>query len=90
MRRVVKLRRNGPALMGLAANAAAALALRAAAATGRWEATRPAVRETLGKDRRSHWEWQSAELMAELNTPESSKPPESQGAVKQGPQQEAT
>jgi len=89
IRRVVNLRLKGPALMWLEENAEAALALRAAAVTGRWEETMQAVQEAMGKDRRIHWEWQSADLVAELNTPESIKPPEAQSAVEQGHQQEA-
>jgi len=89
IRRVVNLRLKGPALMWLEENAEAALALRAAAVTGRWEETIQAVREEMGKDRRIHWEWQSADLVAELNTPESIKPPEAQSTAEQGHQQEA-
>lgn len=89
IRRVVNLRLKGPALMWLEENAEAALALRAAAVTGRWEETMQAVREAMGKDRRIHWEWQSADLLAELNTPQSIKPPEAQTATEQGDQLEA-
>jgi hypothetical protein len=89
IRRVVNLRLKGPGLMWLAENAEAALALRAAALTDRWDETMQAVREAMGKDRRRRWEMQSADLLKELNTPESIKPPEAQSAVKQQHQMEA-
>jgi hypothetical protein len=89
IRRVVNLRLKGPGLMWLAENAEAALALRAAAITDRWDETMQAVREAMGKDRRRCWELQSADLLKELNTPESIKPPEAQTAMKQQHQLEA-
>jgi hypothetical protein len=89
IRRVVNLRLKGPGLMWLAENAEAALALRAAALTDRWDETMQAVGEAMGKDRRRRWEMQSADLLKELNTPESIKPPEAQSAVKQQHQMEA-
>lgn len=89
IRRVVNLRLKGPGLMWLAENAEAALALRAAAITDRWDETMQAVREAMGKDRRMRWELQSADLRKELNTPESIKPPEAQSGMKQQHQLEA-
>jgi hypothetical protein len=89
IRRVVNLRLKGPGLMWLKDNAEGALALRAAAVSSRWEETMRAVREAMGKDRRIRWEIKSADLLAELNTPESIKPPAAQSAVKQEHQLEA-
>jgi hypothetical protein len=83
IRRVVNLRLKGPGLMWLEENAEAALVLRAAAITGRWEEMMIKVRNTMGKDRRIHWQWMSADLVAELNVPGSIKPPEAQAAVGQ-------
>jgi hypothetical protein len=90
IRRVVNLRLKGPGLMWREENAEAALVLRAAAVTGRWEETMLAVREAMGKERRIHWEWKSADLVAELKTPESIKPPKAQSVVDQQPQLVAT
>lgn len=89
IRRVVNLRLKGPGLMWLEENAEAALVLRAAAITGRWEETMIRVHETVGTDRRIRWEWTSADLVAELKAPDSIKPPEAQHAAGQRPSQEA-
>lgn len=89
IRRVVNLRLKGPGLMWLEENAEAALVLRAAAITGRWDETMVRVREAMGKDRRIQWEWTSADLVEELKAPESIKPPQAQDAMGQGDQREA-
>jgi hypothetical protein len=89
IRRVVNLRLKGPGLMWLEENAEAALVLRAAAITGRWDETMVRVREEMGKDRRIHWEWKSADMVADLKAPESIKPPEAQDTMRQGDQAEA-
>jgi hypothetical protein len=89
IRRVVNLRLKGPGLMWHEENAEGALVLRAAAITGRWQETMARVRETMGKDRRIHWRWTSADLLDELKTPETIKPPEAQVAEAQRHQLEA-
>jgi hypothetical protein len=89
IRRVVNLRLKGPGLMWLAENAEAALALRAAALSGRWEETMARVRAAMGKDRQLHWAWTSADLLTELKAPESIKPPKAQAAMGQEDQLEA-
>jgi hypothetical protein len=81
IRRVVNLRLKGPGLMWNEENAEAALVLRAAAITGRWQETMVRVRESVGKDRRIDWQWKSADLLAELKAPDSIKPPEAQSVV---------
>jgi hypothetical protein len=89
IRRVVNLRLKGPGLMWLEENAEAALALRAAALSGRWEETMVRVREVMATDRQIAWEWRSADLVTELKTPELIKPPKAQDAMEQEDQQEA-
>jgi hypothetical protein len=89
IRRVVNLRLKGPGLMWLAKNAEAALVLRAAAISSRWDETMVRVREAMGKDRQIHWEWTSANLVAELNAPGAIKPPKAQDAMTQEDRLEA-
>lgn len=89
IRRVVNLRLKGAGLMWLKDNAEGALVLRAAALTGRWDETMSHVREAMGKDRRIDWKWTSADMVAELKTPESIKPPKAQTTIQQEDQSEA-
>jgi hypothetical protein len=80
MRRVINLRLKGPGLMWRPENAEGALALRAAAVTGRWEETLAGVREEMGRDRQLVWEWQSPDMVAELKADKVIEPPEAQAA----------
>jgi hypothetical protein len=89
IRRVVNLRLKGPGLMWLEDNAEAALVLRAAALSGRWEETMVRVREAPATDRQIHWEWTAADLITELKVPESIKPPKAQAPMGQEDQPEA-
>ena len=83
MRRVINLRLKGPGLMWLEGNAEAALVLRAAAVTGRWEETLARVREEVGKDRRLAWGWKSPDMVAELRAKIPIGPPVAQEAAGQ-------
>jgi hypothetical protein len=81
IRRVINLRLKGPGLMWQERNAEAALALRAAAVTERWEETMAWVREGMGRDRRLDWAWQSPDMLTQLQAKELIKPPEPQRDV---------
>jgi hypothetical protein len=89
IRRVINLRLKGPGLMWLADNAEGALALRAAAVTGRWEETLTRVREDLGTDRQLGWAWESPDMVAQLKAKVTIKPPAPQKASGQGDREEA-
>lgn len=89
IRRVINLRLKGPGLMWLADNAEGALALRAAAVTGRWEETLSRVREEMGTDRQLGWAWKSPDMVAQLKAKETIKPPVPQKASGQGDREEA-
>jgi len=89
MRRVINLRLKGPGLMWLEGNAEAALVLRAAAVTGRWEETLARVREEVGKDRRLAWDWKSPDMVAELRAKIPIGPPVAQEAAGQQDRGEA-
>jgi hypothetical protein len=89
LRRVLNLRLKGPGLMWREGNAEAALVLRAAAVTGRWEEVLAHVREEMGRDRRLAWEWKSPDMAADLKAKVPIKPPEAQGAAGQAPSEDA-
>ncbi len=81
IRRVINLRLKGPGLMWQEENAEAALALRAAAVTERWDETLAWVREEMGRDRQVGWDWESPDMLAELKAALPIKPPEPQKAA---------
>jgi hypothetical protein len=81
VRRVINLRLKGPGLMWAEKNAEAALVLRAAAVTERWEETLTRVREDMGQDRQLGWEWQAPDMLAELKAKVPIKPPTPQQAA---------
>lgn len=89
IRRVVNLRLKGPGLMWLEENAEAALILRAAAITDRWEETMEGVRDAMAKDRCLVWQLKSADMTTALKAKESIKPPEAQHMMNQGPRAKA-
>jgi hypothetical protein len=83
IRRVINLRLKGPGLMWHAENAEAALALRAAAVSERWEETMAHVREGMGRDRHLNWQWQAPDMLAQLKANLPIKPPVPQKPVTQ-------
>lgn len=89
IRRVINLRLKGPGLMWREENAEAALALRAAAVTGRWEETVGHVREEMGRDRQQEWTWKAPDMVAELKAKRVIGPPGTQVAGEQEDPEEA-
>jgi hypothetical protein len=85
IRRVINLRLKGNGIYWREENAEAMLVLRAAALTGRWEETMGRVQAAMAKDRRRDWQWEAADIVAELNSGVSIKPPAPQP---QSPEQE--
>ncbi len=66
IRRVLNLRLKGTSLFWEAANAEAVIQLRAAVLSGRWEERLDRTREAMAKDRRTDWDWDPPECLAEL------------------------
>jgi hypothetical protein len=86
IRRVVNLRLKGPGLLWLEENAEAALVLRAAVLTDRWQETLDHVRVSMASDRRLDWHWQSPDMPAELKAGVRVAPPLPQTPAAQGTQ----
>jgi len=66
IRRVLNLRLKGTSLFWEEANAEAVIQLRAAVLSGRWEERLERTREAMTKDRRTDWDWDPPECLAEL------------------------
>jgi hypothetical protein len=66
IRRVLNLRLKGTSLFWEEANAEAVIQLRAAVLSGRWEERLEQTREAMAKDRRTDWNWEPPECLAEL------------------------
>jgi hypothetical protein len=66
IRRVLNLRLKGTSLFWEEANAEAVIQLRAAVLSGRWEERLERTREAMAKDRRTDWDWEPLECLAEL------------------------
>lgn len=89
MRRVINLRLKGPGIMWREENAEAALVLRAAAVSGRWEEILTRVRAEMGKDRQLLWEWESPDMVAELKAQIAIGPPVAQESSGQQDREQA-
>ena len=66
IRRVLNLRLKGTSLFWEESNAEAVIQLRAAVLSGRWEERLEHTREAMAKDRRTDWDWEPPECLAEL------------------------
>jgi len=66
IRRVLNLRLKGTSLFWEESNAEAVIQLRAAVLSGRWEERMERTREAMAKDRRTDWDWEPPECLAEL------------------------
>jgi hypothetical protein len=66
IRRVLNLRLKGTSLFWEEANAEAVIQLRAAVLSGRWEERLERTREAMARDRRTDWDWEPPEYLAEL------------------------
>jgi hypothetical protein len=66
IRRVLNLRLKGTSLFWEESNAEAVIQLRAAVLSGRWEERLERTREAMTKDRRTDWDWDPPECLAEL------------------------
>jgi hypothetical protein len=68
IRRVLNLRLKGTSLFWEEANAEAVIQLRAAVLSGRWEERLEQTWEAMAKDRRTDWDWEPPECLADLKT----------------------
>ena len=75
IRRVVNLRLKGNGLTWYEQNAEAALVLRAAALSDRWDETLEHARATTAARRQLDWRWQTPDLVEQLKSPDSIQPP---------------
>jgi hypothetical protein len=66
IRRVLNLRLKGTSLFWEESNAEAVIPHRAAVLSGRWEERLERTREAMAKDRRTDWDWEPPECLAEL------------------------
>jgi hypothetical protein len=66
IRRVLNLRLKGTSLFWEEANAEAVIQLRAAVLSGRWEERLEQTRVAMAKNRRTDWDWEPPECLAEL------------------------
>ena len=66
IRRVLNLRLKGTSLFWEESNAEAVIQLRAAVLSGRWEERLERAREAMARDRRTDWDWDPPECLAEL------------------------
>ena len=66
IRRVLNLRLKGTSLFWEESNAEAVIQLRAAVLSGRWEGRLERAREAMARDRRTDWDWDPPECLAEL------------------------
>jgi hypothetical protein len=75
IRRVINLRLKGSGIYWREENAEAMLVLRAAVLTGRWQETMERTHAAMATDRRRDWQWEAADIVAELNSGEPINPP---------------
>lgn len=66
IRRVLNLRLKGTSLFWEESNAEAVIQLRSAVLSGRWEERLERTREAMARDRRTDWDWEPPECLAEL------------------------
>ena len=66
IRRVLNLRLKGTGLFWEESHAEAVIQLRAAVLSGRWEERLERTREAMARDRRTDWDWDPPECLAEL------------------------
>jgi hypothetical protein len=75
IRRVINLRMKGNSVFWKEENAEGMLVLRGLVLSGCWRETFAKITQSMGRDRRLDWQWQSPDMPAELNTPIPITPP---------------
>lgn len=75
IRRVLNLRMKGNSIFWKAENAEAMLALRGLVLSGRWKETFAKITDSLSRDRRLQWDWQSPDMPEQLKAKVPITPP---------------
>ena len=86
---MLNLRLKGTSLFGEEANAEAVIQLRAAVLSGRWEERLERTREAMARDRRTDWDWEPPECLAELKALDEGDEGSAQPSSKEHPQRTA-
>jgi hypothetical protein len=81
IRRVVNLRMKGNSVFWKEENAEGMLLLRGLVLSKRWPETFAQITQSMARDRRLHWKWQSPDMTAELNAAIEITPPSSQKPI---------
>lgn len=75
IRRVINLRMKGNSIFWKEENAEGMLVLRGLVLSRRWKETFAKITESIARDRRLNWEWQSPDMAAALKAPAAIGPP---------------
>jgi hypothetical protein len=75
VRRVINLRMKGNSIFWKEENAEGMLTLRGSVLSGRWKETFAKITESMARDRRLDWKWQSPDMVAQLKAGSPIKPP---------------
>ena len=78
IRRVINLRMKGNSVFWLEENAEAMLVLRGLVLSGHWKPTFAKIAESMARDRRLEWKWQSPDMPSQLKAMAEIKPPKPQ------------
>jgi hypothetical protein len=78
IRRVINLRMKGTSIFWEEENAEGMLLLRSLVLSRRWKQTFAQITESMARDRRLDWTWQSPDMPAQLKGGTEIKPPEPQ------------
>jgi hypothetical protein len=89
IRRVINLRMKGNSIFWEEENAEGMLVLRSLVLSRRWKETFAKITESLGRDRRLDWQWQSPDMPAQLKAGDEVKPPTPQPQPAQAPYEAA-
>jgi hypothetical protein len=85
IRRVINLRLKGNSIYWDEENAEAMLMLRGLVISGRWNEVFGEISQSITADRSMQWQWTAPDMVAELKTPNTIAPPQSQpGATQEG------
>ncbi len=78
IRRAINLRMKGNSVFRKEENAEAMLVLRGLVQSGQWKPTFAKISESMARDRRLEWKWQSPDMPAQLKAKVAIEPPKPQ------------
>jgi hypothetical protein len=85
IRRVVNLRLKGNGMLWREENAEAALVLRAAVLSSRWDETLEHAQQCMASNRRMVWAWEAVDMVEQLKSPTTIRPPAPQPKTHSAP-----